>query len=774
MDRYWVGGGSSANWDATGSTNWSDVSGGSNDFSVPTSTDDVYFDNNGNTNSVISATITVNSLTITSGYTATMTHNAVLTIVGDWIMNNTHIIAGISGIAKSGTGTLTSNGQIWPNTVTFGATSVTTLVGDFTMNTALGLNVIQPTINKTSTEKFYIYGISGISGVTGSVTLVLLGGTWNQTGTNNNQNSVNCNVDLQGDITIAGIKKAGGTLTYVSGVITVTAANFICTGNVSFDTGTNVVFIGITTAGTNPTVTLLSDLYLSGSIANGSASQTFTFNTSSSSVIYCYGISALTTISGTAKIVLLGGSWSGGGGLGNNLDLQGNCTISGIVIKSANTITYVSGTITVAASNLYIQGAVTLDTVGMTWSTITQRVGGSIVLISDCTAGGAFVIVGHGSVTTGVGAKFYANGLNYLAANAGTTTGNITFVLTGGSWYCTTSQMRTSFNIDIAGNVAVGATSGIASIAGGTITYISGTPTFPGQFHPRLESTTNLDLDGVIFGTINFVNGSGGTVTLLSNLSCTYTNVESGVTNFNGVGFTYTTTGINLNKGVSQYLSGNISKLILNGGTWSSSSTNLGIYLNTEIAGNVTISGAIYYAVGTLTYLNGTITVSGSSLNLTNSCTLNTIGMTWNNVNTSSTTGYTYTISSTLSANVLNIGLAATQTFTGTAGFNVVTLSCGAGAAQTVNLKESITYTVTGLFNCYQARIGSTVLFTSSHASLKANLVISNNGSSSCNVLADFTRINASGGRSVTTFGGTISDCINVVQYYDYPTTNAA
>lgn len=81
--RYWVGGGSSSNWSATGNTNWSATSGGSNNASVPGSGDDVYFDGagtNGNTANTVSATITVNSITYSSGYTQTTTINALLTV----------------------------------------------------------------------------------------------------------------------------------------------------------------------------------------------------------------------------------------------------------------------------------------------------------------------------------------------------------------------------------------------------------------------------------------------------------------------------------------------------------------------------------------------------------------------------------------------------------------------------------------------------------------------------------------------------------------------
>lgn len=70
-DRYWVGGGSSTNWDATGDTNWSASSGGANNESVPTTGDDVFFDTEGSDNCVINVhTAALNSFAVT-GYTGT-------------------------------------------------------------------------------------------------------------------------------------------------------------------------------------------------------------------------------------------------------------------------------------------------------------------------------------------------------------------------------------------------------------------------------------------------------------------------------------------------------------------------------------------------------------------------------------------------------------------------------------------------------------------------------------------------------------------------------
>lgn len=84
MARYWVGGGSSVNWDATANTNWGTASNTQDNASVPGVDDDVFFDGvgTGAANSTLSANITINSLDMT-GYINTLTHNASVTLTVD-------------------------------------------------------------------------------------------------------------------------------------------------------------------------------------------------------------------------------------------------------------------------------------------------------------------------------------------------------------------------------------------------------------------------------------------------------------------------------------------------------------------------------------------------------------------------------------------------------------------------------------------------------------------------------------------------------------------
>ena len=70
-DRYWVGG--SGAWNATSTTNWSATSGGAGGASVPTSADNVFFDQAGTytvtigNSSQINQTMNCANLTVSTG-----------------------------------------------------------------------------------------------------------------------------------------------------------------------------------------------------------------------------------------------------------------------------------------------------------------------------------------------------------------------------------------------------------------------------------------------------------------------------------------------------------------------------------------------------------------------------------------------------------------------------------------------------------------------------------------------------------------------------------
>jgi len=82
MARYWVGGGSTSAWSATGNTNWGTASNTRDNASVPSATDDVIFDNsvNGNTPCTITANAAAKTLTMT-GWSNTITQSTNTSVV---------------------------------------------------------------------------------------------------------------------------------------------------------------------------------------------------------------------------------------------------------------------------------------------------------------------------------------------------------------------------------------------------------------------------------------------------------------------------------------------------------------------------------------------------------------------------------------------------------------------------------------------------------------------------------------------------------------------
>ena len=112
--RFWVNGGVDNNWSTIG--NWSLTSGGAGGQAVPTTSDDVTLDGNGNVDCTLNSSSRVcKTLTVTAGYTATMTFTNQLTVSGSTTLGANMIIAGAAKLIINTTGTLTSNGKIWPN-----------------------------------------------------------------------------------------------------------------------------------------------------------------------------------------------------------------------------------------------------------------------------------------------------------------------------------------------------------------------------------------------------------------------------------------------------------------------------------------------------------------------------------------------------------------------------------------------------------------------------------------------------------------------------------
>ena len=324
---------------------------------------------------------------------------------------------------------------------------------------------------------------------------------------------------------------------------------------------------------------------------------------------------------------------------------------------------------------------------------------------------------------------------------------------------CSMGGSRSCNNIDFTGytNTLTMSTNTLA--VAGNITLdtgmiISGTG--------RIEATATGSITSNGFSWPNDFRFSGGvltTKTLIGDLTINGALLVAG-------GLINKTTSEILIANNGQTISGSCqgsADIYLKAGTWTATTGNSIIQNNLFLdGGSITISGTVYYGTGTLRYLGGTITTTGSTLRIEIDCTINTSGMVWGTVFV--TSSLTLTIDSTLSTDIL---IPQISTFSGSYGWVCNTFQQLSATSQTVTLKNGITYTINTLFDCKYARVGSIILFTSDHASNKANLVLQ--PGATCQCLASFTRINNTG-RPIRTFNGTVTDCVGVVSVYDLKT----
>ena len=464
--RFWVGGGSSANWNATANTNWSATSAGANNASVPTSADDVTFNGSGstaNTNSTISATITILSYTVTSAYTATSTHNAVLTVAGNITLSTAYTIAGSSGLTISATSTFTSGGKTWPNALTLSSATTTTLSGNLTVGGLVTVSAAA-TVNRTSTERLNCDGGLAVNNtLAGTAEVYLQGGTWSGTNTTGISNSLFIN----GNITVSGtVYYRTGTLTYTSGTVTVTGSTLRLTANCTLNTSTmpwNDVSIFLGTV-----YTLTSNLTINGLLSVNVGGGT-SINSTTSEVINCFGgFNIGNNLGGTAPIVAKAGTLISNGFqalIGKPLTIDGDVTISGNFTFNNSTLTYLSGSVITQGSTLLI-GNSTINAAGITWNNVTFS--DVITLASDIIVNGLATNVNGIQINRTTNEILYLNG--GLNIGAFFVRGNGTIYLQGGTW-TQTAIRNLECNTVINGDITFGnnCAFGVA-----TLTYRSG------------------------------------------------------------------------------------------------------------------------------------------------------------------------------------------------------------------------------------------------------------------------------------------------------------
>ncbi len=324
--RYWAGGGSSANWNATGNTNWSGTSGGANNASVPTSSDNVFFTGvgSGASNSTLSANITISSLDFT-GYVNTLTHNAGVA----WSINGSTfklssgmtytLVNSQTSFSKFFGNNITTNGKILGDIQVRGFSSTTTLLDNLTSSGKI--THIETTVFNTNGMAVQALYFEGYNTGSGGGTLTL-GSTI---------------------MTLTGDDASGGTTTFSAGVVVTTTGYVISanTATIKFISTANAQTLSIHSNVANHPV----NIWRTGSGAGGfdffpSTGRTFTSLKDDGTVAHTWRFinSSTTTLSSA-------GGWLLNGSAGQLLSLTTTtgatyCTIS--VASGTVTANYVS------------------------------------------------------------------------------------------------------------------------------------------------------------------------------------------------------------------------------------------------------------------------------------------------------------------------------------------------------------------------------------------------------------------------------------------------
>lgn len=563
---------------------------------------------------------------------------------------------------------------------------------------------------------------------------------------------------VAGSVTLA----AGMTLTY-TGTMTVNTTAILTSNGKTFS-GT-LLF-----AGTAQTFTLADDWTINGGLTFlGGSSSTITINGNN---LYANGniTMSITSVLGTTKLIIAGtctyaSSSTGIMRLNVDINTASTVTFTGTFRYGSNTLKYfTASSVTTTGSTLSLSFVPTIDTNGIIWNNISTGLVASttLTLTSNLTCSGNFTNSSQYSISGAniiVGGSFTNNTGSLILAS----TGGI--ILNGtGTLSCNSSSNYIACNLTIntLGTITFGTT---VAYRTGILAYIPGTGTVNTTGSTLIiGASTTLDTNGITWNNISLSSLTTYTLTLSSTLSVNNTftfGSGGGIVTING-------SNINLNGSLSNLGTTSVvtgsSTIIFNGtGTWSSSHTSTGNFrLNVTFntLGIITISGVIYYRTGTITYTDGTVDTTSSTLNLMGGATLDTNGITWNNVNIGFTNS-TITLNSNLDCNTLTIG-SVNVVFAGIAGFTCMTFSMitNLTAAKTLTLVAGVSYnvtdnlTITGASNTFRYTIKSSIV------SSQSILTLSPTATQDLKFV-NATDIDSSLGQTIYSSAGTLTNTLN-------------
>lgn len=457
------------------------------------------------------------------------------------------------------------------------------------------------------------------------------------------------------------------------------------------------------------------------------------------------------------------GSFAGTFSNANNFSIQVN--IAGVA--GANVTLSASATYTGTGTTLLVYGTTgTLTSNGATWSSKLSFMRFSTHTITGnwTNTGLVSFLVGTSNTTTVNGNDLITNG--GMIATSTSTTGTSKFVIGGGTFSSSAGSYGNS--IEFAGTCTIGTCGFNTGSVATFITRTGGTQTVTGGTTQTFSTTTSSLMtvstgSSIVFSTVVFTAMSGrlafgadfyctGNLTLGQNSqACSlgtgaYTIYSGGALIITPVCF-----GVS---GAATVRMDSTSNVAL---THNNVGTSFPLIFNSG-ANNITVTnGATFYRTGgSITYISGNIVTTNTTLALsTAASTLNTSGMSWNNVSFAG--ALTYTISSALSV-LATLTISGSVTFDGTAGWTCNTLNC-VTAGLTITLKEAITYRTTASA-ILTGTAASPIIYKSSSTSIRAIWYLDNGATQ------DISFVNAqwqdaSLGQTIWSFKGVLTSTIN-------------
>lgn len=359
--------------------------------------------------------------------------------------------------------------------------------------------------------------------------ITLKGGTWSGAGI------LNSNLTIDGNITMAsGAVYFGGSnapyLSQSSGTGPGMSGNtFNIAGNCAISAALTFNIIGCTAMST---LTLQSSIVCASLTLGTSALTTSaTDATITAGSLTCSNGS----ISGTAKLILTGGTWSSAGSsgfVGCDLDLAGAITVSGSVYFSGagKTLHHVSGAIATTGSTLNIIGGAMLDTSTMSWGTMGNAAGdATVTLLSDLAINtalaGPYGMLTFTSSSTVKYVNLYGNW-----SGGGNITGNAFTVLRVMGNASTLSGYGTlGINTELAGSGVITINQLKSYHTDFTVSY-DGVPDLAGTMNLVVggSGTMTINAAGVPWGAVT--NIASGTLRSTSDFVCASITPASGLT----------------------------------------------------------------------------------------------------------------------------------------------------------------------------------------------------------------------------------------------------